>query len=320
MKKYLLGLGDQIAGGYKIGRDFKLPAAYKNVRQIVFFGVGGSAIAGDVIAELMHGQSPVPFSVHRSSDIPKFLDKNTLAIFSTYSGNTWETAQAFGQAVKARAKIVLMTSGGALLETAKKKKIPYLVIPRGLPPRCAIGYLTFSVLGVLEQGGWVRTSPKEVEAVRKSLKQFTPAMARKLAKKLQHKVVFLYGESAPVLKRWRAQLAENAKTLASQHKLPEMFHNEVEGWQFPKSFARRAAAVFFTKKGPCPLKNKVRMAQALIRKQGATVVEIPVNGHSSLETIFDLIYLGDWVSYELALLNKVDPVAIPVIESIKKQP
>lgn len=319
MKRHLTGLASQIAHGYRIGKSFRLPVSYRSVHNILFFGVGGSAIAGDVLAEVMRHDSPVPFQVLRSSTVPKFTGPDTLAIFSSYSGNTWETTAAFREAVRAGARILILTSGGEFLKNARANRIPYLEIPAGMPPRTAIGCLTFSVLGVLEQGGWIGPHDEAVRMLTASLEKFSPLRARKIARQLYGRVVFLYGPSTPVLRRWRAQLAENAKTLAAHHTIPEAFHNEMEGWSFPAGFAKKAAAVFFTPpRAPASILRKIRMAQSLIRRQGALVIDIPVPGSSPLQSVFELIYLGDWTSYELALLNKVDPVAIPVIERIKK--
>ena len=119
--------------------------------------------------------------------------------------------------------------------------------------------------------------------------------------------------------RWRAQLAENAKTLAAHHEMPEMFHNEIEGWRFPSALIRQGTALFFTDRSDPPeIQKKMRFVQKMIRQRGAKAVEIRSRGKTPLARLFSLISLGDWVSYELAVLNRVDPLEIPAIEAVKK--
>lgn len=119
--------------------------------------------------------------------------------------------------------------------------------------------------------------------------------------------------------RWRAQFAENAKTLASYHVLPEAWHNEIEGWKHPEKLIRQSAAVFFLDRAQTgKVKQKITHAASLIRKRGGTVLTIPSEGRYPISRIFSLVCLGDWVSYYLALLNRENPIAIPVIESLKR--
>ena len=122
-----------------------------------------------------------------------------------------------------------------------------------------------------------------------------------------------------MLTRWRAQFAENAKTLASSHLIPEMLHNEIEGWKFPREIIKKSSAVFFSDlNDPLWLRKKIQVAQKAIKSAGADVLEIKSSGRSLVARLFFLLVLADWVSYELAILNKVDPISIPVIESLKK--
>ena len=205
---------------------------------------------------------------------------------------------------------------------ARQKKIPILKIPAGMPPRCAIGYLAFSLLPVLKKTARLNVSAQEIQEAAQKIRAVSRTDARRLAHRIHGRAVHLYavsGATEPVALRWRAQLAENAKTLASHHALPEMFHNEIEGWNFPRSLVRQSAAIFFTDRGePAWLKKKRRFAEQLVRRFGAIVLEVSSRGRTRLGRIFSLIALGDWVSYELALQNGVDPVAVPSLEAVKK--
>lgn len=323
MEQFLLSLPEQIRRGYELGAACKLPASYGRVDNIIFCGVGGSAIGGDIVAELVAAESPIPFIVSRMSRMPAWVGKNTLAIFSSNSGNTPETLAAFYSAVESGAKILVLTSGGALLEKARELGLPHIVIPNGMPPRCAIGYMTMSLLPVLAARKLLPFSRSQMEYVVQSLQNPPRERAKEIARRLKDKHIFLYGHArffAPVVKRWRAQLAENAKTISSHHLLPEMLHNEIEGWTFPPGFPENSAVVFILDPElSAKIKEKIQAARQLMCDRGADVIDVDAPSGILLSRIFGLISLGDWVSYKLALLNGVDPVPIPLIESLKKK-
>ncbi len=323
MRDYLLNLDHQIIEGLEIGRRLSLSPAYRKVKQVLFYGMGGSAISGDILRILVTERSRDFFAVEHGGKWPNWADRETLAVFSSYSGNTVEVLQHFKHAIACGSPILIVTSGGKLADIASKNRIPCVKIPRGLPPRCAIGYLTFSVLPVLEKVGRFHVSNEEINetlgTIRKVPSEGTP---KKIARKLFGKSIHLYavgGLLEPVLIRWRAQLAENAKTLASHHVIPEIFHNEVEGWRFPKKLIQRSLALFLLDRGDPPVLHKKRkFIERAIQDQKASILEIKSRGSSPLARIFSLISLGDWVSYELALMNRVDPMKIPIIEALKK--
>lgn len=322
MKKILESLPGQIQEAVAIGRAFEAPDWRKKISKIIFCGMGGSAIGGDILRTLVNSYSPTVFEVCRTGKIPGWTDSSTLVIFSSYSGNTPETLGNLDVARKAKAKILILSSGGKLGQAAVKHKLPYLQVPGGLPPRCAIGYLTFSLLPVLAAWGRLKFSEKEFHEALRVVAGVSLKRAKLLAKQLWNRSVHFYGYSnfsESVLTRWRAQFAENSKVLASSHLIPEMLHNEVESWKFPAEIIQKSSAVFFSDASdPAWLKNKIRAAQAMMRQAGADVIEIKSSGTSLAARLFSLLALADWVSFELAALNEIDPIIIPVIESLKK--
>ena len=57
-------------------------------------------------------------------------------------------------------------------------------------------------------------------------------------------MVYASNHLEAILVRWRAQINENAKTLAFYHVLPEMNHNEIVGWYHPTDVLKRTHVVF----------------------------------------------------------------------------
>lgn len=322
MEKIIQGLGRQIEEALSLGEKFQLPEQYRSMSNVVYSGMGGSAIGGDILALLDWHEAKVPFHVNRFMRLPAWTDEKTLLILCSYSGNTAETLQAFDEGLQRKAKMFVITAGGELAQRAENKNIPMLRIPNSLPPRCAIGYITFSGMPALAKLGYFKLGKKDFDEVQQVIQKVSRPAAKDLAKKIHNRSVHLYGVAGfaePVLVRWRAQFAENSKALASSHLMPEMLHNEIEGWHYPEDLIRKSSAVFlFDTQTPAWLQKKVAALRQYIEDVGGQTLEATAQGQSLLARLFSLIVFGDWTSYELALLNHVDPLSIRAIETIKK--
>lgn len=326
MRPYLEQFKKQVEEGLEIGRHFAAQVKKTHrPRRVLFWGMGGSAMSGEILQSLTASHSDIALRVHRNVSWPNWVDwvdKNTFIIFSSYSGNSKEVIEPAADPRVGNKNTLIVSSGGKIKHLAEKKKIPFLQIPSGMPPRCALGYLTFSVLPFLEKIGNFKVADAEIQDLLKVLGQDVRTDARRIAKKLFQRNIHLYGVSGfmePAVKRLRAQLAENAKTLASHFLLPEMFHNEIEGWNKPASIIRRSIAVFLTDKADhLEIQKKRNAAIRHIRKQGGQTEIISSWGRYPIGRLFSLISLGDWISYELARLYHVDPVDIPTIDSLKR--
>ena len=322
MLKFLLQLHRQVEEALRIGKDFAAARKKPAFDKILFCGMGGSAISGDIIRCLALSSGRYPFTVMRSAEIPKWVDRKTLVIISSYSGNTREALTFFSKARPRCPHFLIVTSGGHLAVQAKRMRLPTMTVPAGFPPRCAVGYLTFSLLPVLKKWGILFYSDADIRETQNLMKKYPRKQADVIAGKLAGRAVHFYGLSGsmePVLLRWRAQLAENSKMLASHHVIPETFHNEIEGWHGPASLIHKSTAVFFADRDePAWILRKRKVAGRLISKRGGRVMEIKSCGRSPLARIFSLIVLADWVSFELAQRCRVNPLAIPNIDTIKK--
>jgi len=321
MEAYLKDLANQIVKARAIARGISLPASFiKRPEKVLYCGMGGSAISGDILGTIAQSRSRIHWTVNRTSRLPEWVDSKTVVILSSYSGNTHEVQSIFEQAVARKAHFLVVASGGWLAEEALKRKIPFFRLPQGYPPRFAIGYTTFSLLFLFMRYRWFSVSAKEIGEVFSMVRRFPVTEARALAKRLRDKNIVIYGGGLmqSVALRWRTQFAENAKTLASCEALPEMFHHEVEGWIFPQFKIKRSVAIFLTDRNePDWLLKKKKVAMSAIREHGAKVVEFKARGIGVLARIFSMIMLGDWTSCVLAKLYKVDPMSICVIDRIK---
>jgi glucose/mannose-6-phosphate isomerase len=306
--------------------------AQRAIKAVVVTGLGGSAMGGDLVGSIAESRLQYPLMVNRTYDLPAFVDDSTLVFACSYSGNTEETLSAYGQAQRAKASIVCITSGGKLESMATANGYPVLRLPAGLPPRAALGHSLITLLAAMQA---LRILPDMSESIQETIGLLKTLRdrygvtnpessnpAKKLARSLCGKIVIIYGshgimESAAY--RWRSQIAENAKNLASHHVLPEMNHNELVGWLHPEAALRKVGVVLLRDKGDHPqVQRRFDLTRELIAGKPGALHEIWSEGQSLLARALSVIYLGDFVSLYLAYLNNTDPTPVAVIDYLKK--
>jgi len=325
MLELITGFPEQCARAYAIGCDFKVPQSYVGAgyRNIVFSGLGGSAIGADLLRSYLIDDIRIPIYVSRDYTLPKFVGRDTLFLACSYSGDTEETLSSYAEAKEKGAKIIAITSGGKLEVLAKEDKVPVIYIPKGHPPRTALGYSFFCWLDVLCKLGFISDRARDAEEAIAVMKQAREKNDyEKIAKALLGKYIIIYGANKhidSVVLRWRGQIEENAKTLASTHVFPELNHNETVGWEGPKALLKDFIVVLLRDKSEHPrVAKRIEITKAMI-EPGTKVIELASKGECLLARMFSLIYAGDFVSYYLAILNGIDPTPVDRIAFLKKE-
>ncbi|HOL21725.1 MAG TPA: bifunctional phosphoglucose/phosphomannose isomerase [bacterium] len=325
MLEKLKGFATQCRDGY----SFHIPSLpFKSIERVIFSGMGGSAISGDIITTISSENSKIPSFVNRDYTLPLFAsDEKTLVIVISYSGNTEETLSVLEEAKKRKNSIVCISSGGKIEKIAREENIPFLKIPGGYPPRCALGYLFFSSYRIMENIGVV--PPLEDELFTKMenwIERFIPErndnLAKNLAEKLHNRIALLYSSNKflPVITRWKTQIAENSKAFAFINVFPEMNHNEIMSWRYPEWFIEKCLPVFIISRKEHPRINlRFEITKDIIFKKLPEIISLVPEGEKLIEEIFYLIILGDWVSFYLAILNRVNPTEIQEIDLLKQR-
>jgi glucose/mannose-6-phosphate isomerase len=329
-RQLLIDFPKQVEHAVEIGKSIKPPYQAKNIDAILINGLGGSAIGGDLIRTYLAGEIKVPFIVNRHYTMPAFVNERTLVVASSYSGNTEETIAAHLEAKKRKSKVFCITSGGETAKMATKFKQPFVTIPKGYPPRAALGYAFFPLLIALSKMKFIKTKDadiKETIALLKkkskmysTLNETNPAF--ELAKQLFMKLPVIYSAADKfdvVNLRWRGQIAENSKQLSFGHVLPEMNHNELVGWKVLRRMMEEDMVVVFLRDKLDHERVQLRMeiTRGIVEQYASRIIEVNSEGKSLLARMFSLIYLGDWMSYYLAILNGIDPTPVKVIDYLK---
>lgn len=317
MKEEIKTLSRQIEEALNISKDIEIDSA--NLGNIIISGMGASSIAGDIFKNLC--KNPVPIYVNRSGELPTMANDSTLLIAISYSGNTEEPLEVLEETYKKDIAALAITSGGKMEKICQKKNAPLCKIPKGMEPRSAIGYLSFVLLGIMENSSIISGIRKEASELVETLSdpglQFEEA-GKQIARTLKGKIPVIYSpyNYSSVSYRWKTQINENAKQPAFAHVFPELFHNELEGFehnQFPLH-------IIILKDPDAPKKILFQTAKfkKILEKKQIQFSEIEMLGSSPLEKIFLSIHLGDWVSYYLGVLNGVDTKKVELIENFKK--
>jgi glucose/mannose-6-phosphate isomerase len=207
----------------------------------VVSGLGGSGIGASIVQEYVYDKLKIPFIVNKEYFIPASVNKSTLFIACSYSGNTEETIHSVQLAKKAGAHIICITSGGQLEQFALKNKFTLYLIPNGMPPRACLGYSLVQILFSLKNAGLLKTPfEKEIQGAIQLLQKSTKTIrqrGKKLAAQLFNKQIAIYtvaGREALAI-RFRQQLNENSKVLCWHNVIPEMTHNEIVGWRIEQT-------------------------------------------------------------------------------------
>lgn len=326
MLKFITSLPRQLEEASKVK-----PPRIKDVsfKKIAFVGMGGSAISGDIIRSLFW-KEPFSIDVIRDYSLPGFLDKETLLIVISYSGNTEETISAIKEAVRKGLHIAAITSDGELEEIAQENNLPLLKVPGGLPPRGALGWLLGNSLKVLAGAGIIedRKVSTDLKKTARFLSRIIPEMedldsdARELAEKLYLRIPLIYASQRfyPIAYRWQTQFNENAKAFAHSHSLSEMNHNEIAGLKNPQEKIETMWAIFLsTKEDHERIRERIEFTIDLIRDSILGYSVVKAKGNNIMERILYHILLGDFVSFYLAQAYQEDAVSIPRIDMLKEK-
>lgn len=312
----------QLKEALEIGQAALLHPHDKKINKIYVAGIGGSGIGGDFVAEMVKEECNVPYLVGKGYSIPAYVDENTLAIISSYSGNTEETLSAFDKIEKTGAKVVCIASGGKVIARAKEAGYDYIQVPGDWPsPRACLGFSLVQQIFVLEKLGFIsstiasqiKTSIDIIKYDQDDIK----SEAKKIAKHLYGKTPIIYttDRMQSVAVRLRQQINENAKLLCWHHVIPEMNHNELVGWKDK----RDDVAVLYLRNKDDFKRNALRIDinKTIISKLSNTVLEAYSKGKSLPEKMLYFVNLGDWVSWYMSELHGVDSIEVDVIDYLK---
>jgi len=329
MLEAVASMPEQLLQGLAAGQGLEGLPGHDDVEHVVVLGMGGSAIAGEVLVAAAGPYLPVPVLVFRSYGVPAFVGEGSLVFAISFSGDTEETIEAVTEAALSGAKVVAITRGGELARLAEAWEAPLVRIPDGIPqPRAALGALTVPALAVLEEIGlfpgathWVEAAAEQVARRRDEL--IAPgSVAEELARQIGRTIPLMHGGGGlggVAAHRWKTQMNENAKVPAFWDYQPEVCHNEVAGWGQHGDLTRQAITLVNLRhdfEHP-QVMARFELTNGLVQEVVASIAEVQAEGEGELAQLLDLILVGDFTSTHLAMQEGVDPGPVPAIDHVK---
>jgi glucose/mannose-6-phosphate isomerase len=304
----------QMASAWERGQALEAPEVLRAATHIVIAGRGDSAIAGDLARGLALPAARVPLTLWTRSELPAFVNAQTLVIALSHSGDTTETV-AVAEAARARgARVLTISSGGKLAALEGATRWTY---PAGGDSRAVVGYLALLTVAALAQLGLmadpsveVAEAAAEVKRQQESLRAASPVMnnpAKRMAGQLmdRYAVLFVADELTPVGRRWQGQINQLSKAWAQCIPLSDADH-PAQGVMFPEALVGKYMTLFLRGARPSPQLEAVRLH---FMTSGFNTDFIAGVGRSPIAQAFTLLHYGDYVAYYLAMCYGVDPAA-----------
>ena len=332
-------LPDQLGFAYQLGLKHDLPA-WKDFKQVVIAGMGGSAIGADLLASYCASLAPIPVSVQRDYGLPLFArGAETLVICSSHSGNTEETLDAFEAARKAGCRVIVVCTGGELAKRAKENKrgspadnIPVWTFDHAGQPRAAVGFSFGLLLAMFQRLGFIPDQKEVLEDAIASMKESQPHLrpdipavknpAKRYAGQLMGRWVTIMGAGllSTIARRWKGQMNEVAKAAANFEFLPEANHNTLAGTMNPEEVLNPHTMTLFLRAPSDHPRNRLRsdLTRNAFMLEGMNTDFVDARGNTPLAHMWTLIHFGDYMAYYLAIGYGVDPTPIQALVEFKK--
>src|ERR671939_507510 len=297
---------------------------------VIVAGMGGSAIGGGLARAIRGDHASRPLLTARAYGLPSWTTNETTVVCASYSGDTEETLTCFEAAGVIGARRVAVTAGGELAELARAEGVPVIPVAGGYQPRAAVAYMTVAALEVAALCGVGPRMNSDIDVAADHLEELViewgpegvdGSEAKALARALNGTVPIVVGAglTTAIAYRWKTQINENAKSPAYWQELPEMDHNEIEGFASAGELAR-FSAVFLDDDDTHPrVRERMDLTSRLIRPGAAGVHRVNSRGQTPVERVFSLVLLGDLVSLYLAVLRGVAPEPVELLSALKAE-
>ncbi len=303
------------------------PDDYKNIKNIVITGMGGSAYGGHVVKALFKEELKLPIYVNSDYTLPGFVNEDTLVIVTSYSGSTEESLANAKEAKEKQAKVVGLTSGGKLADFMKTENYPALIFKSdnnpSNQPRLGTGYILLGTIGILKnlgiltiKGDDILKAVSELEDNAVNIKNLAMETAKKVKGSMPviFAAEFLEG-NAHIM---RNQFNETSKSFSAFSELPELNHHLLEGLKNPvdkKLIVIMIASSLYSD----VLKKRVVLTEDVVSKNSIEKLHIDALGTTKLSQVLTVLSLGGYITVFLAFLYNLDPSLIPWVDYFKEQ-
>ena len=319
MLRLINELPEQCETALGIMRSLVIDALEEQPNGVFITGIGDSGLAADMAAAILAEETEVPVISDHGGRLPKWIGDGSIVIVVDYGGKSQSEIRNLREAKQRGAKVICITTGGKLMEAASREEVKLVKIPPSQPHRSAIGYLFVPIVVVVEKLGLAEGQSEKLSHAIKLMKNVREALrfenpskrnpAKQIAGSLMGKLVTVYGASgykAAVARRWKSQINANSKVAAFDSSVLSLSSGDISGWEFASERASEFGMVFLRD----PM-DRGETAELMSASEGVLqqfgVVQVDIQGNTTTEKVLYGVYMGDFVSYYIALLNMTDP-------------
>lgn len=313
-------------------RDIKL-SFRKEYKNVLILGVGlASTVSHKLLEGININRLKIPIILNSKQTIPSWVNKDTLVIAISHSGDTIEVADAVDNVIKSGIKVFAITGGGRLRNKAShSKNIELIQYKADIESRMAVGYIYVLTVNILIRAGAMDISSDEKdcpvginwdeieETIYDDSRELGPDVktykniAKRTAIRLYQHIPIIYGSNRiteAIGYRLKSQICLNSNNFAHYNTIPEVLYGEISAWGMKHELREKFIILFITDKNLNKRsKTKVEILKTLLLERGVEFEEIIIDGKNDAIKGFCGIYLADWISLYLAILNEVKPDA-----------
>jgi glucose/mannose-6-phosphate isomerase len=315
----------------QLDHDFPLSADHVEVNNIVYLGIGGSSLAGYITKSWI--DYSVPMEIVRNYDVPSYVNEGTLVIACSYSGNTEETLSAINQAAEMGAVICIIASGGKMIEIAKERGYPNIVLPQAEQPRFGVFYQLKALTSMLGEFKIIDSDKYEGQLVSAKAFLITATtnwqatkptdlnLAKQIAVAAAGKTIAIYSgpKLAPAAYKWKIDYNENAKQLAWWNQLPEFNHNEFIGWSQQPPLKPYCVIDLISSYEPERVLKRFKLTSKILSGRRPDPISVNTLGNNLIEQLLYAILLGDFTTIYSSILSGVKTLPVDLVDKLKKE-
>ncbi|MDD4290473.1 MAG: SIS domain-containing protein [Patescibacteria group bacterium] len=289
------------------------------IDKIFVCGMGGSALGPHFVRSVFLEKINIPIIISNEYNLPNWVDKKTLIIILSFSGETEESISCFKEAQKKNFKTFIICTGGDL---SKEDSLKFVYNPKynyAKNPRFALGYSIAIFMTLLNKLGFLKYNKKDTL---KQIKIFSrgKSQSKRLAQKIVGKIPIIISSehlfgNAHIFNN---QINETGKNFASYFAIPEICHHQFEGLTFPKNLNNQIVYILiisdlYHKRN----QKRYEIMRQILNKKKIKFIEIKATGNNIFEEAIYVLGISSYVSFYLANYNKIDPQPNPWVDYLK---
>lgn len=291
---------------------------------IVFAGMGGSGAIGDVFSSIL-SKTNIHVSVVKGYVLPRTVDKKTLVVVTSVSGNTDESISILKHSKKIQCEVVAFSSDGKMEKFCKRNKIEHRNIQQIHSPRASFSSFLYSMLSALQPLLPIKNSDI-IESIRELQKTSRNISSDNLSSENKALELAQWMDGIPITYypwglnsaaiRFRNSLQENAKIHAIIEDVIESSHNGIVAWEKPSNVR---PILLRGRNDYYKTQERWEILKEYFGKNRIDYKELVSGKGSILTKIVTFIYMLDYASIYLAVKLKTDPSPVKAIDFVKSR-